>query len=125
MEDSYKNLVSVPVNLMTGEAVAAGALQVTCENEGFKFYDVEAGRLSTEMACKEEADGKTVKNVGNAADVNKSANADGIYANVRFEVTDPGYEGGKGKFLKFTVTGEDFCDWNEDDVAINAWDIQY
>lgn len=125
VEDSYKNLVSVPVNLMTGEAVAAGALKVTCNDERFEFYDVEKGCLFTEMEHK-AVDVKNVKIVGNVAKVNQLANADGLYANIRFKLKDGAdFENGKGKFLKFTVTGEDFCDWKEETISINAWDIQY
>lgn len=125
VEDSYNKLVSVPVNLMTGEAVAAGALKVTCNDEKFEFYDVEKGRLFTEMEHK-AVDAKNVKIVGNVAKVNQLANADGLYANIRFKLKDGAdFENGKGKFLKFTVTGEDFCDWKEETISINAWDIQY
>lgn len=125
VEDSYKKLVSVPVNLMTGEAVAAGALKVTCNDDRFEFYDVETGRLFTEMDHN-AVDTKNVKIVGNAAEVNQQKNADGLYANIRFKLKDGAdFEGGKGEFLKFTVTGESFCDWDEKTISINAWDIQY
>ena len=32
---------------------------------------------------------------------------------------------GKGTFLSFPVADENFCDWSEADVSIDAWDIQY
>ena len=129
VEDGYERLVSVPVNLMTDPLtsgqIAAGALQVTCTDDRFEVYGVETGRVLEEMDYN-STDRKAVKIVGNAAKVNTLAQADDIYANIRFKLKDGAeYEGGKGKFLKFTVTGENFCNWNEEDVAIDAWDVQY
>ncbi len=130
VEDGYKNLVSVPVNLMTDKAVAAGALQVTCDDNRFEFYaaekGVETGKLLTEMEFNATDSGKTVKIVGNAVEVGTAVKADGIYANVRFQLKDgQEYKGGTGDFLKFTVTGEDFCDWDEQVVRMDVWDVQY
>lgn len=129
VEDGYKKLVSVPVNILSKETAAAGALQVTCTDDRFEFYDVEerfeTGKIFAEMEYN-AVDSKNIKLVGNAAAVNETAVIDGLYANIRFKLKDGAvYESGTGDFAKFTVTGVDFCDWNESDVAINAWDIRY
>lgn len=129
VEDGYKKLVSVPVNILSKETAAAGALQVTCTDDRFEFYDAEdrfeTGKIFAEMEYN-AVDSKNIKLIGNAAAVNEAAAIDGIYANIRFKLKEgAAYEGGTGDFAKFTVTGENFCDWSENDVAIDAWDIRY
>lgn len=125
VEDGYNGYVSVPINLMTGEAVAAGALKLTCNDDRFEFYDVQTGRIFDEME-KNASTTDTVKIVGNAAVAGQSVNADGIYASARFKLkSGQSYTGGTGDFVTFSVADENFCDWNEDFVTIDAWDIQY
>lgn len=126
VEDGYLNYISVPVNLMTGDGIAAGTLQVTCNDDRVELLEegtVETGRLLTEMEYN-RVDAKTVRIVGNGADVGKAVNADGIYANVRFLLKE-GAEITKENPLILTVTGEDFCDWEENTVVIDAWDVRY
>lgn len=129
VEDGYKKLVSVPINILSKETAAAGVLQVICTDDRFEFYDVEgrfeAGKLFEDMEYN-AVDSKNVKLVGNVATVDEAATVDGLYANIRFQLKNgANYESGTGDFTTFTVTGEDFCDWNEKDVVIDAWDVRY
>ena len=128
VEDGYNGYVSVPINLTDAKAVAAGTLQMTYDASVLKLHDIEFDGVfpKTEMEYKDDETG-IIKFIGNAGTVNTNVSADGIYANVRFSIIEEAeYKGiGSGHFLDFKVTGEDFCDWNEDTVVIDAWDIQY
>ena len=126
VEDSYMNYVSVPINLTTGEAVAAGTLDMKYESSVLTVKDVEYGNVFDKMADNKSEVGK-IKFVGNASVVNQKVNANDIYANVRFTINDSAeYEGsGSGEFLNFTINNEVFCDWEEELVQINAWDVVY
>lgn len=117
IEDDYKNYISVPVNMMTGELVAAGMMNLKYD-QNLTFVEVEAGRLLPEMLCNHDATTKTIRMVGNAGTVNTNVSADGIYANVRFEKPST--------TTNFDITVEKFCNWEEADVTITkAWDITY
>lgn len=132
VEDGYKNLVSVPVNLMTDplkrEGIAAGALKVICNDPRFEFYDVQSvenGRIFANMDYH-VVDGNTVKIVGNVTGIGRTATADGIFASVRFRLKDgESYTCGNGTFLNFTVAEEDFRNWDEEIVPMNAWDVRH
>ena len=127
VEDSYMNYVSVPVNLTTGEAVAAGALAMKYDSSVVKVVEngVEYGNVFEEMAHNDDKAG-TIKFVGNGATVDVDAIADDLYANVRFEIIDESYEGAaSGTFLTFTVENEDFANWDEETVEIDAADVKY
>ncbi len=132
VEDGYRNLVSVPVNLMTdpltGEGIAAGALQVTCNDQRFEFYDVqevENGKIFAKLDAHVMGT-NTVKIVGNVTGVGETATADGIFANVRFRLKDGAtYTCGEDAFLNFSVSGADFRNWDEERVAVNARDVRH
>lgn len=116
VEDGYLEYISVPINLMTGEDIAAGVVKMTYS--GLEFVGFEAGRLLPEM---EENHGTAgiVNMVGNAEKVNQNVSADGIYANLRFKrpATLPTEQ-------SFTTTEADFANWSEETVKI-APVIQY
>lgn len=119
IEDCYKNYVSVPVNILNEDAVAqmaAGAVNMTYSNDGFKFVEVEAGRILPEMESNQS--GTTIKMVGNAA-YNEYNAGETLYANVRFEKPASGS-------ATFENTMVQFCDWNEELVTVTEkWDIKY
>jgi len=130
--DGYNGYISVPVNLYNAKDVAAGMLTMTYDSNTLELADVESAVEldgvfpANEMAYYDDGKG-TIKFVGNAESVGLSGVAEGIYANVRFVLKDNAtYAGaGSGQFLKFNVTQEEFCDWNEESVEVNAWNIQY
>lgn len=126
VEDGYSNYISVPVNLMTGQKIAAGMLQVTCTDDRVELPEtgaVENGKLFAEMEYNRVND-KTVKIVANGTTVGTNEVADGIYANIRFKLKD-GKEWTSSNPLIFTISGESFCNWAEQTVTIDAWDYRY
>ena len=123
IEDDYKKLISVPVNLLEEDLasqVAAGALDVTYSNTSntiLELVDVEAGRILPEMSSKYTD--KTIKIVGNTnSEIGKYRSGECIYANLRFKKPTVNTE--------FNMILGKFCDWNEQDVNIQkVWDIKY
>lgn len=131
IEDDYKNYISVPVNLMTGETIAAGIMNMTYTAKNASGEEValtlvedsnkmfEAGRLLPQMSYNSDKAGQ-LKMVGHATTVGTEVTADGIYANIRFQKPD------EACTVTFTMTSGDFCDWNEKSVdTVKAWDITY
>ena len=116
IEDEYLDLISVPVNLLSGETVAAGAMDKTY-NTTLTFKEFEPGRLFPEMECNPDTANKTIKMVGNA-EFNTNVKADGIYANIRFEMPSADTD--------FEMTPVLFCDWDEKTVELEkVWDVKY
>ena len=123
IEDDYKELISVPVNLLEEDLasqVAAGALDVTYSNASntiLELVDVEAGRILPEMSSKYTD--KTIKIVGNTnSEIGEYRSGECIYANLRFKKPTVNTE--------FNMILGKFCDWNEQDVNIQkVWDIKY
>ena len=122
MEDGYNDnqYMNVTINLDTAKKIAAGALTLTYP-EGLDVVGVEYGDIfSTNKMVSYDNGTNTIKFVGKADVVGTNVDADGVYVNVRFKNT-----GNVAGFKSFFVTGENFCDWNEKLVTIDAWDIQY
>ena len=123
IEDDYKELISVPVNLLEEDLasqVAAGALDVTYRNASntiLELVDVEAGRILPEMSSKYTD--KTIKIVGNTnSEIGEYRSGECIYANLRFKKPTVNTE--------FNMILGEFCDWNEQDVNVQkVWDIKY
>ena len=123
IEDDYKELISVPVNLLEEDLasqVAAGALDVTYSNASntiLELVDVEAGRILPEMSSKYTD--KTIKIVGNTnSEIGEYRSGECIYANLRFKKPTVNTE--------FNMELGKFCDWNEQDVNVQkVWDIKY
>lgn len=138
IEDGYKGYVNIPINLTTGEEIAAGQLQMKYNPAILKLAESSEGVVydkavefdgvfkASEMAYHDDGNG-TITFVGNAETVNTLKNADDIFANIRFQIVDKfKYPDTKSEnFLTFQVDGEYFCDWDEKDVKVNAWDIQH
>lgn len=128
VEDGYMGYISVPINLRTAQKIAAGTLTLTYP-EGLELVEekVEYDGVfpASEMTCNDNGT-STIKLVGNAMDVNTAVDANGIYANLRFTVGTSGYEGVESSdLLTFSISDEFFCDWEENEVSIDAWDIKY
>ena len=128
VEDGYMGYISIPVNLCDTKDIAAGRVTLTYPTGLTLVKDkVEFDGVfqTAETAFYDDGNG-TVKIVGNAETVNTAKNADGIMVNLRFTADSTTYPGaGKGTFLSFPVADENFCDWSETAVSIDAWDIQY
>lgn len=130
VEDGYMGYISVPINLRSAKQIAAGTLTLTYP-EGLEFVankvEYDGVFPTAEMLCND--DGKSeVRFVGNVSatlDGENNVDAMGIYANVRFKKGSLEYTGGNGEFLEFKVNDENFCKWNEEEVFIDAWNVQY
>lgn len=126
VEDQYNGYVSVPVNLLGGESVAAGVLNLVSSTSGLALAgdseDIafEAGRLMPEMAFNYDSKSNTVKMAGNVSTQGNASSKESLYANIRFK---------KSSFsatTNFTVTPISFADWDADTVdTLKVWDVQY
>lgn len=128
VEDGYMGYISVPINLRTAKKIAAGAVTMTYP-AGLDLVEdkVEFDGVfpASEMTLNDDGT-STIKLVGNGNDVKTAVNANGIYANLRFKVGTSGYAGVEnGELLTFSINDEFFCDWEENEVSINVWDIKY
>lgn len=125
IEDEYNDYISVPINVMTGEAVAAGALDMTYASDVLTVVSVEAGRVLKEMNDNRTTAG-TINMIGNATVTTdgtlEETTADGIYANVRFKVnTNKNIENANLE----VIMGE-FYNWSEQPVnTVQAWNLVY
>lgn len=131
IEDQYNDYISVPVNLLDGQDVAAGKAILTYADtnpqtaSAWEVKDVEIGRVLPEMSAI--VSDNTITMVGNAKTVDTySTDLNGeretIFANVRFQrvkgTTD-------SEDITFTTTMEKFCNWEPEAVTINSWDVKH
>lgn len=119
IEDDYLNYISVPVNLLGGEKIAAGAVNMTYTGDtALEMVGFETGRIFADMSYNHT--GSTIKMVGNTDKAVNEYNLDEtIYANLRFK--EP------ATTTEFNITKGEFCGWDE--VIITdmkkVWDVRY
>ncbi len=110
VEDHYLKIINVPVRLYRDQKVAAGYLEVSCENANVSYYKKwDTGTVFEEMEVAEN--GNSVHCVGNVEDIGQNVEADGMFVNLRFVWTGEGYPEND---LTFTVSGAEFCDDQEE-----------
>lgn len=128
VEDGYMGYISIPINLRTAQQIAAGSLTLKYP-EGLVLAADKVefdGVFPAEEMKFYDTGNNTVNFVGNASTVDSNVAASGIYANIRFTAGNSGYTGaGTGSWLDFQVGSEAFCDWAENTVSVDAWDIRY
>ena len=121
IEDEYLNYINVPVNLLGGEKVIAGAVDVTSNtDEQLELVAFENGRIFKYMNYTQT--GNTFKMVGNTdLDVGKyNENGETIYANLRLKKPANNTE--------FNIVDNDntFCNWDEKFVDVKkVWNTKY
>ncbi len=121
IEDEYLGYINVPVNLLGGEKIAAGAVDVTYNTtEQLQLVAFEKGRMFEKM--NHSYTEKTVKMVGNTNKRMGTYDDKGetIYANLRFKKPVANTE--------FNIVNEanKFCDWDEKFVDVKkVWDTKY
>ncbi len=129
VEDGYLHYISVPVNIREAEdKVAAGVLRLIYDFYNLEVVNVEYGLFPDAlMEYHDDSDLGVIKFAGNTDVRDTNVDANNIYANVRFKVKDSAwYEGSDlTDRLSFRVVDEDFCDWEQKEVSVDAWDIQY
>lgn len=121
VQDGIDGWISVPINLHTGDDVAAGMVSVIVP-DGLEFKECRAGVLFEEMNAV--ADGNVINCVGNVKELT-DVSADDMYITLRFKVTDNTYKVGNGKFLDFTMKQMEFCNVAEEDVSMKILDVRY
>ena len=121
IEDEYLNYINVPVNLLGGEKVIAGAVDVTSNtNEKLELVAFENGRIFKYMNYTQK--GNTFKMIGNTdLGVGKyNENGETIYANLRLK--KPAHN------TEFNIVDNDntFCNWDEKFVDVKkVWNTKY
>lgn len=131
IEDQYNDYISVPVNLLNGQDVAAGKAILTYADtnaetaSAWKVKEVEAGRVLPEMSAI--VSDNTITMVGNAKNVGEYSTDDAgeretIFANVRFQRVESTTD---SEDITFTTTMEKFCNWEPKAVTINSWDVKH
>lgn len=135
VEDKYTDYkyISAPINLLTDGAtpteIAAGMVEVTFDATKAKVakdandnYKIDTGRVLKEMEYHVVVQGDQGKIifVGNGTDVTKAIEADGLYANIRFQNVKEGQKLTESD-LNLIKTAKDFCDWEEDTATVTAW----
>ena len=121
VQDGIDGWISVPINLHTGDDVAAGMVSVTVP-DGLEFKECRAGVLFEEMNAAVK--GNVVNCVGNVKEL-ANVSANDMYITLRFKVTDPTYKVGGRTFLDFTMNQMEFCDVEEKFVPMKILDVRY
>lgn len=122
--NDYKNkIVNISVNLKEAGAIAAGMLDIVVPSEfSFTSVEVEKGRVFEEMSSSQN--GNTIKCVGNVKELVDNTDANEVYVNLRFSVSDLSTLT-KGA-TEFAVKTKGFCNVEEVyDANVKAWDITY
>lgn len=130
IQDGLDGIISIPINLYTAQAIAAGIVELTYPKE-LTYYETDGyrqgDRLLNEMKVNVDKKTRTIRCAGNAAS-NVQADTD-IYISLRFKIADE-YKNtvtiGKTR-LNFEIKDTQFCDWSEQFVTMTdyVWDVQY
>lgn len=131
IEDQYNGYISVPINLLDGQDVAAGEVHMTYADTNaetplaWQVKEVEIGRVLKEMSYI--VSGNTIKMVGSGENVGEylkdaSGERETIFANVRFKRVDNTED---TEDVTFTTIMKKFCDWEPRAVTINSWDVKH
>ncbi len=118
VEDGYSDYYSVPINLQSGKEIAGGVIMMNypeCLQVIATGNEVEEGRILKEMNYYVDTANHTIRFAANSDSTEVIDVADGILANVRFELK----EGATAdSTLNFTITsgGNSFSNWNEEYV---------
>lgn len=118
VEDSYRNIVNVPVRLYDDASVAAGLLTVSFDPNKYDFVDCDNGTVF-DITNWNVKDGK-VYCVGYVGDITNNTKADGMFVNLRFQLKDGQTAGGT-----FTVENPSFCNNAEQDVTVAVVEAAY
>lgn len=119
--------ISVPINFLTGDAVAAGKLEMTYNTKlevvAVDTNGYDAGQPKTEGSFKDDQAGK-IKFVNNITGTASIEPESVVYANVWFKVKQ-GETIDSGTKLEFTVSGCSFYNWDEQQADVTPWNFIY
>lgn len=125
VEDGIYDYYSVPVNLQTGEEIAAGMATMTYDEDLELITtgnEVEAGRILKEMNFKVDTVNRIITFVANSSSTSSKDIADGIFANVRFKIKDD-VTSMKDSY-QFDISADAFANWNKEFVK-NVYAVDY
>ena len=116
IEDEYMGYVNVPVNLLGGERIAAGVVNVQYSGTA-TLHQVETGRMFENMSNNPTSG--SVKMVGyTSKNVGEYQGDETLYANLRFKKLNGNVD--------FNITEGTFSDWNEAIVDVKKeWNTKY
>lgn len=127
--------ISVPVNLLTGDLVAAGKIQMEYDHKTLNYVGYDTGVLLPNMEINVDASNGVIKFCGNASVGENNTYTDvdpasGIYANVWFQKKSDAEIASAGASVperwKFLMSNLSFCNWNETMITnVEAWDTRY
>lgn len=109
VEDSYLNVINVPVRLYTDKKVAAGFAKVTYDTNSLEYIGNDNGTVFDNVDTNE--DNHSILCVGDIDDISNNVDADGIFVNLRFKAKTS-----IASNLLFEVKDEQFCDISEEFV---------
>ena len=127
--------ISVPINLLTGDAVAAGKIQMQYDYQTLNYVGYDTGVLLPKMEINVDSANGIIHIVGNTepSEDNQFNNVDpesDIYGNVWFqrktaqEMEDAGVQ--LPARWDFLMQEESFCDWSENMIDnVEAWHVRY
>lgn len=126
IEDSWENIVNVPVRLYTDKDVAACSLNLHYDKANYTYVGTngfDVGNVLDEIYISDNAQGK-ITCVGNTSTMTNNVKADGILVNLRFKKI------GEATSSVFTVDNEQFANKDENFVytsgtSFDVSDIQY
>lgn len=125
INDYNNQIVNISVNLKDATAIAAGMLNITVPDGFGTLVEVENGRVFEEMSSSQTSNlVKCVGNVKELVDKTDDTDANEVYVNLRFTVSD------LSKLTKgateFAVQTKGFCNVEEVyDANVKAWNIKY
>lgn len=117
------NIVNVSVNIKDAANIAAGMLNIGYDTANFEFVEAECGRIFEEMYFVSE-DG-VVKCVGNVKEIENAKEANDVYVNLRFQKKDGNSLQPGTAMFTITIPNKGFCDIDEQDANVSAWNVRY
>lgn len=127
VEDGYasNNWLSIPVDVLGGKAIAAGVVTMKYDETLELIKDstaIENGRIFEELTYYVDEENHTITFAANAESAESSDVADGIYANVRFQLKT-GAEAKEN--YTFQLTDDSFASWDEKLIDVFLNDYEY
>ena len=125
--------ISVPVNLLTGDPVAAGKIQMKYDYETLNYVGYDTGVLLPNMEINVDTSTGVITFIGNASVGENNTYTDvdptsGIYANVWFQKKSDTEIAGASvpERWEFLMSNLSFCNWSEAMITnVEAWNTRY
>lgn len=125
--DEFENYISVPINILSGEKIAAGKFVLSYDSNNLEVVSeggFEAGKLfeAAQMDYNVDAGEGKIRMVGMASSITSDVSANGLLANIRFKVKDTGTV---SNGIILTLTEQECSNWAEQTKTVTIWDYRY